>query len=124
MRNKPVQFSNLRTCGALLARSFKFSTVSRSSGRNVLARGDGRSSIANLEQFITSFCAFVIPSGNRGLASVLQNPPSRVSDVFHVRPSVWFRSSLIRNLARGFVHDGLKNSVNRASIGFGARTDE
>ena len=99
-----------------------------SSWRNVLARGDGRSSIANLEQFITSFCAFVIPSGYRGLASVLQNSPCRVPDVFnHVRPSVRFltdRSRLISNLAKGFVHDGLKNSVNRASIGFGARADE
>lgn len=79
-----TQFSNFRTCGALLARSFKFSTVSRSSGRNVLARGDGRSSIANLEQFITSFCAFVIPSGNRGFASVLQNSPCRVPDVLQI----------------------------------------
>lgn len=81
---KPCSISNLRTCGALLARSFKFGTVSRSSGRNVLARGDGRSSIANLEQFITSFCAFVIPSGYRGLASVLQNSPSAMPDVLQI----------------------------------------
>ncbi len=80
----PAQFSNLRTCGALLARSFKFSTVSRSSGRNVLARGDGRSSIANLEQFITSFCAFVIPSGYRCFPCVLQNAPCRVPDVLQI----------------------------------------
>ena len=67
-------------------------------------------------------------SGYRGFASVLQNPPSRVSDVFHVRPSVRFVTDrlrrLISNLAKGFVHDGLKNSVNRASISFGARTNE
>lgn len=76
----------------------------------------------------TSFCVCnLILSGYRGFASVLQNPPSRVSDVFHVRPSVRFvtdRPCLISNLAKGFVHDGLKNSVNRASISFGARTDE
>lgn len=79
---KSCPISNLRTCGALLARSFKFSTVSRSSGRNVLARGDGRSSIANLEQFITSFCAFVIPSGYRGLSCFAEHSCDRIPDHF------------------------------------------
>ena len=77
---------------------------------------------------VTSLCVCnLILSGYRGFASVLQNPPSRVSDVFHVRPSVRFvtdRPCLISNLAKGFVHDGLKISVTATSIGFGARAYE
>ena len=80
MRKQPDQFSNLRTCGALFARSFKSGTFSRNSGRGVLARG-GRP-LLNLEHFTTPFRVFVISSGYRGFTSVLQNSPSRVSDVF------------------------------------------
>ncbi|MDR6431999.1 hypothetical protein J2782_001734 [Brucella pseudogrignonensis] len=87
MRKQPDQFSNLRTCGALFARSFKSGTFSRNSGRGVLARG-GRSFL-NLEHFTTPFRVFVISSGYRGLTSVLQNSPSRVSDVVQtVSPAI------------------------------------
>lgn len=85
---KSCPISNSQKHRALSARSFgrkcptaKFFGVRR---RALAARGDGRSSIANLEQFITSFCAFVIPSGYRGLASVLQNSPCRVPDVLQI----------------------------------------
>lgn len=84
MRKQPDQFSNFRTCGALFARSFKSGTVSRKIGRGVLARG-GRSFL-NLEHFTTPFRVFVISSGYRSFTSVLQNAPSTMPDVFHVRP--------------------------------------
>ncbi len=46
-------------------------------------------------------------------------------DVFHVRPyAVSLFVRLIKNIARGFVHDGLKISVTATSIGFGARAYE
>jgi hypothetical protein len=89
MRNT-LSNSNSQKHRASSARSFgrecltaKFFGVRR---RALAARGDGRSSIANLEQFITSFCAFVIPSGYRGLASVLQNPPCCCPDLLHSSP--------------------------------------
>lgn len=87
MRKQPDQFSNLRTCGALFARSFKSGTFSRNSGRGVLARG-GRSFL-NLEHFTTPFRVFVISSGYRGLSCVLQNAPRCVPDVFQtVSPAI------------------------------------
>ncbi len=100
MRNKPRSISKLRTYGALFARSFKSGTVSRSSGCNVLARDRGFP--LNLEQSrITLLCIRVISSGYRGFASVLQNSPSRVSDVFQtISPanvSFQFVSVLKRN---------------------------
>ena len=126
MRNKPRSISNSRTCGARNARSFKFSMFSRSSRRSMLAR-DFNACLTE-HHGATSFCVCnLILSGYRGLSCFAEHSPSRVSDVFHVRPSVRFvtdRPCLISNLAKGFVHDGLKNSVNRASISFGARTNE
>lgn len=131
MRNT-LSNSNSQTRRASSARSFgrkcltaKFFVVS---GCALAARNiQGRYTWNVID--VAPFCirAF-FSSGYRGFASVLQNPPSRVSDVFHVRPSVRFVTDrlrrLISNLAKGFLHDGLKNSVNRASISFGARTYE
>lgn len=119
--------SNFRTCGARNARSFKFSMFSRSSRRSMLARDFN----ARLTEHygVTSLCVCnLFLSGYRGISCFAEHSPGRVSDVFHVRPSVRFVTDrlrrLISNLAKGFVHDGLKNSVNRASISFGARTNE
>lgn len=127
MRNIPCPIQNSRTCGALFARSFKSGTFSRSSGCDVPARGRGLSR-RNLEQGrVTYFSIRAYFPGYRGLSCFAEHSKDRVSDVFHVRPSVRFMTDcrrLISNLAKGFVHDGLKNSVNRASISFGARTNE
>ncbi len=125
MRNKPRSISNSRTRRAsFVSRSFPFARIFDGSGCLRAKRSvQGRNTWNTLCAVHFGTRAFFF-SGNRCFASVLQNPPSRVSDVFHVRPSVWFRSSLIRNLARGFVHDGLKISVTRTSIGFGARAYE
>lgn len=87
--------SNLRTCGALFARSFKSGTFSRNSGRGVLARGGcrshdtvlfgtGRGLRLNLEPLATPFRVFAISSGYRGFTSVLQNSPSRRPDELQI----------------------------------------
>lgn len=77
--------SNSRTCGALFARSFKFSTFSRSSGCVVLTRGKTEERLMQLLCTIaTSFSirAFFV-SGNRCFSCVLQNAPCRLPDVDH-----------------------------------------
>ncbi len=128
MRNKPRSISNSRTRRAsFVSRSFPFARIFDGSGclrakRSVQGRNTWNPLCA--VHFGTRVFFF---SGNRCFSCVLQNAPCCMPDVFHVRPSVRFvtdRLCLISNLAKGFVHDGLKNSVNRASISFGARTDE
>ena len=100
MRKQPDQFSNLRTCGALFARSFKSSTFSRNSGRVVLARG-GRP-LLNLEHFTTPFRVFVISSGYRGFASVLQNSPCRIPDRFQIHSPAKVSFQLVAVLKRNW----------------------
>lgn len=101
--------SNLRTCGALFARSFKSGTFSRNSGRGVLARG-GRP-LLNLEHFTTPFRVFVISSGYRGFTSVLQNSPSRRPDKFQIITprSISFQALHVLKLSVEFFRDVRKS---------------
>lgn len=99
MRNKPRSISNLRTYGALFARSFKSGTVSRGSGCNVLARDRGFP--LNLEQSrLTLFCIRVISSGHRCLSCVLQNAPRCVPDVLQILSPAFVTSQAVAVLKR------------------------
>lgn len=75
--------SNLRTCGARNARSFKFSMFSRSSRRSMLARDFN----ARLTEHngVTSLCVCnLFLSGYRGLSCFAEHSPGHVSDVLQI----------------------------------------
>ncbi len=87
---KPCSYSISETYGALHARSLKFSTVSRSSGCDVLARGylsrhkRNRATSFRIRAYLASLLLCV--SGNRGLASLLKHSPSRHPNVLQIQP--------------------------------------
>lgn len=86
MRKQPDQFSNSNARRAFISRSTNHGRVfdGASGCLRLWHSMVGLRPHRNLEHSVVRLCIRVISSGYRGFASVLQNSPSRVSDVFQI----------------------------------------
>lgn len=110
---KTLSNSNSNTCRAFITRSTNRGRVFDSVSGCLRPRHNtaGLRLRWNLEHSVVCLCIRVISSGYRGFASVLQNSPSRVSDVLQILSPVFVTSQALHVLKRieGFSAWGAKN---------------